>query len=49
LVQKAIVSGERETQTFSGIAVVPSSQDPQAPVLSFQVTLSVKKRRPKKA
>ncbi len=43
LVQKTIATGERETQTFSGYAIVPS-RDPNEKVLSFQVTLSVKKK-----
>lgn len=46
LVKKAIVSGERETQTFPGYAVVPS-KDAQEKVVAFEVTLSVKKKRKK--
>jgi hypothetical protein len=46
LVQKAIASGERETQTFPGYAIVPS-KDPNEKVVSFEVTLSVKKKRKK--
>lgn len=48
LVQKAIQSGERETQTFPGYAVVPS-KDPNEKVVTFEVTLSVKKKQKKKA
>lgn len=44
LVSKAIASGERQTQTFSGYAIVPA-KDPHEIILSFQVTLSVKKRQ----
>jgi len=46
LVQKTIASGERETQTFQGYAVVPS-KDPQEKIVTFDVTLSVKARRQK--
>lgn len=44
LVNKTINSGERETQTFQGFAVVPS-QHPTDPVIKFSVTLSVKHRK----
>jgi hypothetical protein len=43
IVKKAIESGERETQTFQGYAVVPS-KDPNEKVITFTVTLSVKYR-----
>lgn len=46
LVQKAIASGERETQTFQGYAIVPS-KDPQEKIVTFDVTLSLKLRRAK--
>lgn len=44
LVQKCISSGERETQTFNSIALVPS-KDATNPVAEFEVTLSVKMRK----
>lgn len=44
LVLKTIESGERETQTFSGFAIVPS-QSSTEPVIQFKVTLSVKHRK----
>ncbi len=44
LVAKTIQTGERETQTFSGYAVVPA-KDPQEKIITFQVTLSVKKKQ----
>jgi hypothetical protein len=40
----AISSGERQSQTFHGYAVVPS-KDPNEKVLTFAVTLSMKLRR----
>lgn len=43
LVAKTIANGERETQTFSGYAIVPS-KDPSEKILVFDVTLSVKKK-----
>jgi hypothetical protein len=46
LVKKCLVTGERETQTFPGYAIVPS-KDPNEKVLTFEVTLSVKKKRKK--
>jgi hypothetical protein len=47
LVQKTIGSGERETQTFTGYAIVPSISESEK-VASFAVTLSVKLRQTKK-
>lgn len=46
LVKKCLVTGERETQTFPGYAIVPS-KDPNEKILTFEVTLSVKKKRKK--
>ena len=46
LVKKTIQTGERETQTFSGYAVVPS-KDPQEKIVTFEVTLSVKLKQKK--
>jgi acyl-coenzyme A thioesterase PaaI-like protein len=46
LVEKTIQTGERETQTFQGYAIVPS-KDPNEKVVTFEVTLSVKLRKPK--
>lgn len=46
LVQKTITTGERETQTFQGYAIVPS-KDPNEKIVTFTVTLSVKKRSKK--
>lgn len=45
LVQKTILSGERENHTFSGYAYVPSVSDD--PVMKYKLTLSVKLRSPK--
>lgn len=47
LVQKTIASGERETQTFTGYAIVPK-KDPNEKVVTFEVTLSVKKKQKRK-
>jgi hypothetical protein len=47
LVQKAIDSGQRESQTFNSYAIVPS-KDPSQKVATFAVTLSVKMRAVKK-
>ncbi|MEZ0390673.1 MAG: DUF4442 domain-containing protein [Pseudobdellovibrionaceae bacterium] len=44
LVKKTIATGERETQTFAGYAIVPS-KDPNEKILTFEVTLSVKRRK----
>lgn len=46
LVQKAIESGERESQTFRSYSMVPT-KDPSEVVAEFEVTLSVKLRKPK--
>lgn len=46
LVDKCLVSGERETQTFRAYAVVPSI-DPNEVVAEFSISLSMK-YRPKK-
>jgi len=46
LVQKTIQSGERETQTFQGYAIVPS-KDPNEKIVTFDVTLSVKLKKKK--
>lgn len=43
LIDKCLVSGERETQTFRAYAVVPSI-DPNEVVAEFQISLSVKHR-----
>ncbi len=43
LVQKTIATGERETQTFKGYAIVPK-KDPNEKIIEFEVTLSVKKK-----
>jgi hypothetical protein len=46
LIAKAIASGNREEQTFSGFAIVPS-KSLEEKVMTSQVTLSVKKRSQK--
>lgn len=46
LTQLAIQTGERQTKTFQGYAVVPSI-DPNEKVLTFAVTLSMKLRQKK--
>lgn len=46
LISKAINSGERENQKFSGYAVCPS-QSNEEKVMTFSLTLSVKVRRKK--
>jgi hypothetical protein len=46
LIAKALTSGVRENQQFSGYAVVPSI-NPEEKVMSFNLTLSVKKRSKK--
>lgn len=43
LIEKAIISKERETQTFKSYAIVPK-KDPNLIVAEFEVTLSVKYR-----
>jgi hypothetical protein len=48
LIAKAIESGQREEQTFSGFAVVPS-KSLEEKIMTSTVTLSVKKRQAKKA
>ena len=42
LVAKAAASSERMTETFSGLAFVPSAS--QEPVMTYKLTLSVKQR-----
>jgi hypothetical protein len=46
LVEKAILSGQRETQSFQSYAVVPSI-DPHVKIAEFTLTLSLKKRASK--
>ncbi len=46
LVEKTIQTGERETQTFQGYAIVPA-KDPNEKIVTFEVTLSVKLRKKK--
>ena len=46
LVQKALLSGEREQQTFASYALVPSRSKTEKVAL-FEVTLSMKKRKGK--
>lgn len=46
LVEKTIATGERESQTFTGYAIVPS-KDPNEKIVTFEVTLSVKLRKPR--
>jgi acyl-coenzyme A thioesterase PaaI-like protein len=46
LLQQALTSGERVTETFKSYAIVPS-KDPKEIVAEFEVTLSMKKRKPK--
>jgi len=46
LTKLAIESGERQTKTFHGYAVVPS-KDPNEKVLTYAVTLSMKLRQKK--
>jgi hypothetical protein len=46
LVDKCLLSEERETQSFQSYAIVPSV-DPNAKIAEFTITLSVKKRRKK--
>lgn len=43
LIEKAIATGERVTETFRSYAIVPS-KDPQAVIGEFKVSLSVKAR-----
>lgn len=43
LVRKTIENGERQTQTFQGYAIVPG-KDPNEKIVTFDVTLSVKKK-----
>jgi hypothetical protein len=47
LTQKAIQSGERQSQTFHGYGIVPSL-NPEEKILTFSVTLSLKLRQKSK-
>jgi hypothetical protein len=47
LAEKAIQSGQRETQTFKSVAVVHNRKGQPEVTAEFEVTLSLKKRTPK--